>query len=192
MATKGDRLCESLAGPCEYFIGELEGHPPRDRPRCTGVDPDTAVALLERGGLGHADDGLLGGDISDDASATHQAERARHVDYRASFAHPRQNILHAQKHAADIDSHDAIEILLRKFDDWPYRCLNAGIVDEAVDFSPEFKGTGGTTKHLFGVADVGGKRFDDARPETSVAKRDSPASLESTAKTLARSQSTAW
>src|SRR5258708_14107083 len=83
------------------------------------------------------------------------AERARHVDHRSAVTHPRQHIFHAEKHAANIDGHDAIEILFGELDDRTHRRLDARIVDEAVDFFPEFEGSGGVAEHLFRIAHVG-------------------------------------
>jgi hypothetical protein len=59
MATQRDGLGERLTGPGEHFVSQLEGHPAGDRSGSTGVDPDAASALFERGGLGHADNGVL-------------------------------------------------------------------------------------------------------------------------------------
>src|SRR5277367_1628638 len=92
MAAEGNRLGERLVAPREHFVGEPEGHPAGDRSWRASVDPDAASALLEGGGLRHADDSVLRGDIGDDSGAADHAQRARHVDHRSAVAHPRSRI----------------------------------------------------------------------------------------------------
>src|ERR1700737_772994 len=76
VTAKGNRLGEGLVAPGEHFGGELERHAAGDWAGRRGVDPDPARPLFDRGGLRHADDGVLGGHVGDDAGAAHQAERA--------------------------------------------------------------------------------------------------------------------
>src|SRR6202047_5104284 len=76
VTAKGNRLGEGLTAPGEHFVGELERHAAGDWAGRRGVDPDSARTLLDGGGLRHADDGVLGGHVGDDAGAAHQAERA--------------------------------------------------------------------------------------------------------------------
>ncbi len=68
----------------------------------------------------------------------------------------------SEKHAANIDGHDAIEILFGELDDRTHRSLDACIVDEAVDFPPEFEGAGGVAEYLFRIAHVGHEGLERA------------------------------
>src|ERR1700730_14033834 len=76
VTAKGNRLCEGLVAPGEHFVGELERHATGDWAGRRCVDPDPARPLFDRGGLGHADDGVLGSHVGYNAGAAHKAEGA--------------------------------------------------------------------------------------------------------------------
>ncbi len=66
----------------------------------------------------------------------HPPERAGHVDDRTARAHPRQNVLEAEEYAAHVDRHDAVKILFGNIFNGSDGHLNAGHIDEALDFPP--------------------------------------------------------
>jgi len=53
-----------------------------DEGRADRVDPQSPARVLQRGGLGQTEDGVLGCDIGRGVAEAHQAEHRRHVDDR--------------------------------------------------------------------------------------------------------------
>jgi len=99
------------------------------------VDAHAVPRGLDRRGLGHAGDRVLGGDVGQHVGRAVQASHRRGVDHAAGagLVHVRQYVLHAEEGAADVDRDHLVEhggVLLFQGRDL---ALDAGVVEEHVD-----------------------------------------------------------
>ena len=84
-------------------------------PGHTALTRMLSSGVLERGGLGQADDAVLGRAVGRRADAADQARGGGQVDDRAAaplLEHLGDLVLHAQPDAAQIDADDAIEFIV--------------------------------------------------------------------------------
>jgi hypothetical protein len=163
MAAEGNSLRERLVPAGEDLLRKLKSHRASNRSRGGSVDPDTTCADLDSSGLRHADDGVLGADIGNDARTAYDAKCTGHIHDRTAVSNDWKNIFHAKEDASDVDRHQPVKVLFGKLDDRTDCGLDASIVDEAVNLAPQRTRTSSIGLDLHGVAHVGRESFERSR-----------------------------